>query len=184
LAVNTRTVVAALVVVAALGAVAATVLEDGTDGAGPSPCSDVPRPTVDLSNGSLDRVEVWLSAPNGTVLARLGALIAASPESRRIGLRETDRLTDDEGMIFVHGSEADWSYGVEGVGYPLDIVFARSGGEITTIHHAPPPDELDPDRRFSGRGQYVLQVPRGYTNRTGVAVGDCLAIPAGLRNAA
>lgn len=180
---NLRAAVTVLVVVLALGAVALSFL-DGADREEPSACTDVDRPPVDLENGSHERIELWLSAPNGTVLARVEALIAASPESRRIGLRETDRIADGEGMLFVHGSEANWSYSVAGVGYPLDIVFARSGGDITAIHHAPTQTEADGDRLYSGRGQYVLQVPHGYTNRTGVDVGDCLAIPAGLRNAA
>ncbi len=181
---NIRAIVAVLVVVGALGAIGLSLIDDGAEPATPSACTDVPRPSVEFGNSSLNQVEVWLSAPNGTVLARVDAFIAASPVSRRIGLRETESLADGEGMIFVHGSEANWSYSVAGVGYPLDILFARTGGEITTIHHTPTTVEADGDRRFAGRGQYVLQVPHGYVNRTGVTVGDCLAIPAGLRNAA
>ena len=87
---NLRTAVIVLVAIAALGVIVTGHFDGDTDRADRSPCADGPRPAVDLRNGSLDRVEVWLATPNGTVLARVRAQIAASPESRRIGLRETD----------------------------------------------------------------------------------------------
>lgn len=178
---DVRTVVTALVLVVAFLALGAHVLVDEPDDE-PSPCVDVPRPSVESGSAPQDQVEVWLAAPNGTVLARVEARIAATPEARRIGLREVEHLPDGHGMLFVHGSEATWTYSTAGVSYPLDIVFAGSEGDVTAVHHAPAaPGGSD---EFSGRGRYVLQVPRGYTNETSVDVGDCLAIPSGLRNAA
>jgi hypothetical protein len=169
--------VVALAAVLVLGALTLA----GGPADGPSPCTDVPRPSVDPGSAPLDRLELWLSAPNGTRLATVEARLAASPDARRIGLRETDHLDDGEGMLFVHGSDSTWTYRTDGVAFPLDIVFAGSQGEIRTIHHAA---VTEGDEGYAGRAQYILQVPRGYTNRTGVAVGDCLAVPPGLRNAA
>ena len=179
---NARTIVAALVLSAVFG-LGVLTLAGGPAEEGPMPCADVPRPSVDPGNDPLERVEVWLSAPNGTRLAIVEALIAASPDARRIGLRETETLVDGEGMLFVHGSDSTWTYRTTGVSFPLDLVFAGSSGDIRTIHHAPTPDGGS-DNEYTGRGRYVLQVPRGYTNLTGVGVGDCLVVPPGLRNAA
>ena len=53
-------------------------------------------------------------------------------------------------------------------------------GTVTTIHHAPtePGESGDDLTRYRGRGTYVLEVPRGYANATGLAVGDRVVIPA------
>lgn len=179
---DARRVVTALVLVAVLGLGVSALLGGPTD-KGPTPCADVPRPSVDPASDPADRIEVWLSAPNGTRLTTVEAQIAASPDARRIGLRETDTLADGEGMLFVHGSDSTWTYSTTGLTFPLDIVFAGSAGDIRTIYHAPIPDGVGDDA-YAGKGRYILQVPRGYTNRTGVGVGDCLAVPHGLRNAA
>jgi uncharacterized membrane protein (UPF0127 family) len=59
--------------------------------------------------------------------------------------------------------------------FPLDMVFVDADGTITAIHHAPV--ESDGDlTQYSGRAKYVLEVPMGYTNRTGVDVGDRMRI--------
>jgi len=62
--------------------------------------------------------------------------------------------------------------------FPIDIVFVDAEGRITTIHHARAPREGEDgnDLRYPGRGKYVLEVPRGYTNATGIDEGDRIEI--------
>jgi uncharacterized membrane protein (UPF0127 family) len=60
--------------------------------------------------------------------------------------------------------------------FPLDIVFVDANGTITRIHHA----AVDDDGRFVGEGRYVLEVNRGWANRTGVDVGDRIELPEGV----
>jgi hypothetical protein len=55
------------------------------------------------------------------------------------------------------------------------MVFVAADGTITTIHHAPLESGGDLTQ-YSGRAKYVLEVPMGYTNRTGVEVGDRVRI--------
>ena len=125
-----------------------------------------------------DRATVVLygaDGPRGTVDVR----IADSHLERYEGLSGTDPLGDGEGMLFVHPEEGEYAYVMRGMGYPLDIVFADANGTITRIHHAPLPPPGTPDRdltRYPGRGKYVLEVPYGYTNRTGVRAGDRLVV--------
>jgi hypothetical protein len=62
--------------------------------------------------------------------------------------------------------------------FPLDILFVAENGTVTRIHHA----ELEPNAseggltRYRGVGKYVLEVPYGYTNETGVEEGDTVRI--------
>ena len=51
-----------------------------------------------------------------------------------------------------------------------------SSERVTTIHHASVPENGD-DRTYAGRGKWVLEVPRGWINRTGLEAGDRVAVP-------
>jgi uncharacterized membrane protein (UPF0127 family) len=81
-----------------------------------------------------------------------------------------------EGMLFVHPSEGRHGYVMRDMAFPLDIVFVDADEEVTSIHHAPVPDG-EHERTYSGRGKWVLEVPRGWVNESGLAPGDRVAIP-------
>ncbi|WP_425498488.1 DUF192 domain-containing protein [Haloprofundus halobius] len=117
---------------------------------------------------------------NGTELATVDVRIADTYNKRYTGLSNTTSLDDGEGMLFIHDSEGEYSYVMRNMDFPLDIVFVDENGTITRIHHAPldPADTSESQlTRYSGTGTYVLEVPMGYTNRTGVSEGDRLVIP-------
>jgi uncharacterized membrane protein (UPF0127 family) len=78
-------------------------------------------------------------------------------------------------MLFVFDGESDRAFVMRDMAFPLDMVFVAADGTITTIHHAPV--ESDGDlTQYTGRAKYVLEVPMGYTNETGVEVGDRIRI--------
>ncbi|MGQ3411633.1 DUF192 domain-containing protein [Natrinema sp. LN54] len=100
--------------------------------------------------------------------------IADSSRERHTGLSNHDSLESGNGMLFIHGDEDDLTYVMREMDFDIDIIFIDADGEITTIHHAraPGPNEDGNDLEYSGRGQFVLEVPRGYANETGIEVGD------------
>ncbi|WP_250137762.1 DUF192 domain-containing protein [Halorientalis salina] len=132
-----------------------------------------------LDEGDYETGNVTLADANGTTLATVSVRIADTQQKRRVGLSRTASLDADEGMLFVHDREARHTYVMRNMSFPLDIVFVAGNGTITRIHHA----ETEPGERgddltgYTGRGKYVLEVQRGYTNRTGVDVGDTVAVP-------
>ena len=134
------------------------------------------------SPGDVDgynRTTVTLADANGTQLATVDVRIADTESKRRLGLSNTGSLAAGEGMLFVHESEGRHVYVMREMVFPLDIVFVAENGTITTIHHAPVPEEIPGGNgRFPGRGKYVLEVPRGWTNATGVDVGERVVVPA------
>ncbi|WP_336336525.1 DUF192 domain-containing protein [Haloarcula brevis] len=112
--------------------------------------------------------------PLGTVEVR----IAQTTTQRYVGLSETASLGPDEGMLFVHDSEGTHTYVMRNMSFPLDIIFIDANGTITTIHHAPtPPEGEQYSEEYPGYGKYVLEVNQGWTNRTGVEVGDRVELP-------
>ncbi len=141
-------------------------------------CQNATPGGPDRRTGDYEWSTVTLRAANGTDLATVEVRLADTSDKRRLGLSDTECLPPGEGMLFVHDEEDTYTYVMRRMDFPLDIVFVDANGTITTIQHAPVPEEIaDGNGQFPGRGKYVLEVPRGYTNRTGVDVGDTVVVP-------
>ncbi|OIB57355.1 DUF192 domain-containing protein [Natrialba sp. SSL1] len=105
-------------------------------------------------------------------------VVADTPSERYTGLSDYDSLEDGEGMLFVHATEDERTYVMRDMDFDIDIIFIGADGEITTIHHAraPEPGEDGEDLRYTGQAKWVLEVPRGYANETGISEGDDISI--------
>ena len=106
----------------------------------------------------------------GETLATVEVRVADGFIKRYVGLSATDELDAGEGMLFVHGEAAERAYVMREMAFPLDIVFVAPNGTVTTVHEAAP--ESPPYTRYRGTGRYVLEVPRGWSERHGVEPGD------------
>ena len=136
------------------------------EAATPKPCDRSPNAT-----------EV-VACSDARQLATVTVRISDNRRQRYTGLSETASLGPDEGMLFVHESEGTHTYVMRNMSFPLDIIFIDANGTITTIHHAPtPPEGEQYSEQYPGYGKYVLEVNRGWTNRTGVTVGDRVELP-------
>lgn len=132
-----------------------------------------------LDQGDYETTTVTLQDQNGTNLSTVDVRLADTDRKRYVGLSETASLGDDEGMLFVHERESSHAYVMRNMSFPLDIVFIAENGTVTRIHHAETePNAANQDlTRYQGTGKYVLEVDRGYTNRTCVEEGDTVVIP-------
>jgi len=133
-----------------------------------------------LDPGPYERTTVTVVDENGTELGSVDARIADAWDERIVGLSRTASLPADEGMLFVHDAEQRHTFVMRKMSFPLDIVFVAENGTITRIHHAPVPSEGTGESglaKYPGRGKYVLEVNRGWTNETDVSVGDRVRIP-------
>lgn len=117
---------------------------------------------------------VIVSDENGTEKAVIEVEVADTRQERFTGLSDHESLDDGDGMWFVYDTESQHTYVMRRMDFPLDIIFVGADGRITSIHHrrAPGPNEDGNDITATGTGQYVLEVPRGYANETGMEVGD------------
>jgi len=121
-----------------------------------------------------NRTTVTVSGANGTQLATVDVRVADTDEKRYVGLSETDDLSMGEGMLFVHETEGIQAYVMRNMSFPLDIVFVEADGTIGRVVHASVDGANAP---YRARAKYVLEVPRGWANATGVAAGDRVAVP-------
>ena len=123
-----------------------------------------------------DEVTVEVVGGDEPVVVR--AAVADTTDERYTGLSDHESLADDEGMLFVHATERERTYVMRNMAFDIDIVFVDSSGEITAIHEAraPEPGEDGEELRYSGHGQYVLEVNRGTMAAAGVEPGDRILI--------
>jgi uncharacterized membrane protein (UPF0127 family) len=110
----------------------------------------------------------------GESLATVEARVADGFVKQYVGLSATEELDAGEGMLFVHSGSAERAYVMRDMAFPVDIIFAGANGTVTTVHEAAP--ESPPLTRYEGTGTYVLEVPRGWSDRHGVDPGDRLVI--------
>lgn len=126
-----------------------------------------------------DRTTVTAYDANGTRLARVDVRIADTYAKKYTGLSDTESLAPDEGMLFVYNGQAERTFVMRKMDFPLDMVFVGANGTITTVHHAPvpPPGTSEAElTRYRGQAKWVLEVNRNWTVAHGVDVGDQIAV--------
>lgn len=136
-----------------------------------------------LFGGNDERATVTFTDENGTTLASADVAVSNTFPERYTGLSDTDSLGPNEGMLFVHPNEGNHTYVMRDMAFPIDIVFIAADGTVTTVHHAELPAEGEELQGYSGRGKYVVELPYGFTNRTGISPGDTVQIPDPYRKA-
>lgn len=111
-----------------------------------------------------------------TELGAVTAAIADTDDTRRLGLSDTDCLPDDRGMLFVFDTGGSRNFWMRDMDFGIDIVYISEGRTITSIHHAEAPADDESGReqhhQYPGEGQYVLEVPYGWTTERDIASGD------------
>jgi len=125
-----------------------------------------------------ETAEVRVLDEVGDPKATVAVAVADTPDERYTGLSDHDSLADGEGMVFVHGDEGERTYVMREMDFDIDIIFIDADREITSIEHAraPEPGEDGNELQHTGLAQYVLEVPRGYANQTGMAPGDSVVL--------
>lgn len=119
--------------------------------------------------------DVTVMTPDGEQLISVTAAIAETDETRRLGLSDTDSLPEDWGMLFIFNAASDRTFWMKEMDFGLDMLFVDDEKTITEIHHAPEPDPGEgTEQRYSGHGQYVLEVNYQWTQRHNVTEGDIL----------
>ncbi len=125
-----------------------------------------------------DQGTVTIHGEDGTEKLAVEVEVADTWQERYTGLSEHDSLEEGQGMLFVHGSEDERTYVMRDMDFDIDIIFIGADGQLTTIHHAeaPGPGEDGEDLQYTGEAKWVLEVPAGTVNESGVEVGDEVAI--------
>ncbi len=116
--------------------------------------------------------------PRGTM--RLA--VAASESRREHGLMNVPFVPAGQGMLFVFpGTDQDLHFWMKDTIAPLDMIFVKGDGTISTIaadvpatKPGTPDDKL---ARRNGTGRFVIELGAGDAARLGLAAGQHLVLP-------
>jgi uncharacterized membrane protein (UPF0127 family) len=100
---------------------------------------------------------------------RLTVEVAATQESRRVGLMHRDHLPADGGMLFVYPDEQVRGFWMKDTRIPLSIAFVTRSGKIVRIADMKP---FSTDRVSSlAPATYAIEVNQGWFAERGIEAG-------------
>jgi uncharacterized membrane protein (UPF0127 family) len=106
------------------------------------------------------------------------AEVAATEGSRARGLAGHRRLAAGAGMLFVFDRTGSHDFWMQGVDFPLDMIWIR-GNRVAGVTRQAPPESQSGRRLFPSPGPVdrVLEVPGGWASREAVGAGDAYSGP-------
>lgn len=110
--------------------------------------------------------------------------IADSLDERSKGLSGRDSLDEGKGMLFVlEQKNTRPGFWMKGMKMPIDIIWINDKKIIQIDSEVPYPDDNAnefPSYFPKSDIDYVLEVPSGYSNKTGIKEGDQVILPSSL----
>jgi uncharacterized membrane protein (UPF0127 family) len=99
--------------------------------------------------------------------------VAASAATRRQGLSGRDGLGEDEGMLFIFGTDSPQRFWMKDMRFPLDALWIRDGVLVDLSVSIPPPSEGGEIPVFLSKEPVdaILEVPAGFAARHGLKLG-------------
>jgi uncharacterized membrane protein (UPF0127 family) len=102
--------------------------------------------------------------------------LATTPELQRRGLMYIRELPARTGMLFVYERDAHHSMWMKNTYIPLDMVFARSDGTVSSVIADTVPQTLD-SQASKEPVRYVLELNAGTARRLSIGTGSRLLWP-------
>jgi uncharacterized membrane protein (UPF0127 family) len=104
----------------------------------------------------------------------LSVELATTPDQQAKGLSGRDSLPPDHGMLFVFNTDDYWSFWMNGMRFPLDILWFNSNKQAVFYEQDLQPCGPDGCPAFSptSKAIYVLEVNAGFMAAHNVSLGD------------
>ncbi len=115
--------------------------------------------------------QVTIVSADHTVRGVVKVEIAATPDTRELGLMYRNHLDDSAGMLFIFPSAGTQQFWMKNTVIPLDMLFADSNGKVLGIVANAQPYSEALLGGFNGT-LYVLEVNAGYAAKHHIMVGD------------
>jgi uncharacterized membrane protein (UPF0127 family) len=117
--------------------------------------------------------QVTIVSADHTVRGVVKVEIAATPDTRELGLMYRNHLDDNAGMLFIFPSPNTAQFWMKNTVIPLDMFFADSNRKVLGIVANAQPYSEALLGGFNGT-LYVLEVNAGYAAKHDIMVGDSL----------
>lgn len=118
-----------------------------------------------------------ITAPDGTLRAKINIEIAKNKETRAKGLGYRASLASDSGMLFFHENSQKYTYWMKGMEFPIDIMWIKDDTIADIIPNVPRPIEGQSDdtlERYSPTVDVdkVLETNAGFVSEKNIQKGD------------
>jgi len=134
--------------------------------------SEGTRPGVASLDEFFERDELSILASDGSTHT-FDIYLATGFEQQRRGLMFVRELPETTGMLFVYDDEVVHSMWMKNTYIPLDIVFARRDGSVSSVIHDTEPLSLKSLRSIEPV-TYVLELNAGVARRYKISAGSRL----------
>lgn len=121
----------------------------------------------------------YLSQPTNTArIVISGVLVnvdlAKTPAEWEKGLSGRTSMTADHGMLFIFNTEDYWAFWMQGMRFPLDIIWFNSGKHVVFIEQnlQPCSPQVCPAFIPTAKALYVLEVNAGFVRAHNVVLGS------------
>lgn len=107
--------------------------------------------------------------------------VMRTDEELQKGLSGTDSLPSGQAMVFAFANDAKWGIWMKDMKYPIDIVWLDSDRQVVHLVENAPPSSY-PSTTFTPpvNSRYVIELPSGTIEKTGIAIGDPAGMPSGV----
>jgi uncharacterized membrane protein (UPF0127 family) len=111
--------------------------------------------------------------PDGSAVT---AELAVTDEQRQQGLMFREKISEDQGMLFLFEEEAIHAFWMKNMKFPIDILWLDGQKKIVHIESSVPPCTADPCPSYipQAPASYVLELKAGAAQKHGLRLYDRL----------
>ncbi|MDA2935867.1 DUF192 domain-containing protein [Patescibacteria group bacterium AH-259-L05] len=102
--------------------------------------------------------------------------LAQTLKEKAQGLSGRDLLDENQGMLFVYDVQDLYSFWMEDMKFPLDIIWIDKGYTIIDLHTNVLPDSFPQTFQPKNPAQYVLEVNAGFCEKHNITIGDTVSV--------
>lgn len=126
---------------------------------------------------------IFLSRQVGTTVKAEGETfkvkVAKTEKEKQVGLSETKKLGEKDGMLFVFNAPEKYSFWMRDMDFPIDIIYIKGDEVVDVIKNAPAPTSSNselPIYQPSTEADKVLEVNSGIADKYNIKKGTKLEI--------
>lgn len=104
--------------------------------------------------------------------------IMDTPEKRALGLMYRQRLSEEQGMLFIFDEPREVSFWMKNVQFSIDMIFVNENNTIIHIEKSVPPCYKEPCQKYPSQNKvkYVIEVISGFSDKYNLTNGQSIEI--------
>lgn len=102
--------------------------------------------------------------------------IADTSEERERGLSGAEKLSEDQGLLFVFERDGFYAIWMKDMAYAIDVLWLEENGTIIAAEHSLLPETYPQSFAPPRPARYILELPAGFLKKHGIQIGERVTI--------